>query len=573
MYFFSKESSSKLNTKEEDNALSLSNEEPKKKDEISKPDLLPEEAELLEKAEQTESKPLSENASDSSSTSDSDEEYFTGKECVNTSCNAKSTKYVKASNFILKYFYAKEKKGLQYICKRCNSKALQSIFSMNDMLLKGEALLNFNRPKKSELVQLIDSSDDEDKEEPTHEESSLDEETCELIDGSLDSTIEYVLKQVDISGQIQRNEQVLKSKIDKIDNQIDFLLGGLRGLQVDADMIGQKIYSCTKVNYKHVAPIDCGNLVLTDASNYVPAIGPIEFPEVMVNSLYYGQVKDALSPWVKGKIVYKENPSVYSFSFASNGKIVQKSMPKKHLAYLEPPDKRADTGARVIALYDTFKLQGKPQGNMCWMVGIIAEPAKSQNKYRYLIFFDNGYAQYVTHSNIRLICGPASQAWEDVHISNRIFIKDYLQQYQVHRPMVRTQIGQKMLVRWDGRFFSSTVVDIDCSLIQMQSDRSSYKLEWLYRGSKRLEPVYKAYRKEQCEKMQKEALDKIRAQQNKQDFTTTSIQAAKKKTYATRQPPQPVKHLNNAIIYVDDEPNNKGKVRNLNHKAYCKHFF
>ncbi|KAL5288804.1 egg family protein [Megaselia abdita] len=534
-------------------------------------DLLPEEMELLKQAEVNEANETANNQKSSSSSSESDEEFFTGKECINTNCTGKSIKLVKASSAALKYYYAKEKKQTQFVCKRCRSNVIESFISMTDMLLNGEALLLAPRPKKSDLVQLIDSSDDEKEEgkvETTEGESSLDEETLELIDTSLIPTIKSVFKQIKMGDQIRKNEQILQNKVDTTNKKIDFLLSSLGDLQNEADAIGKRIYSCTRVNYKDLPPVDCGSLVLTDASNFVPAMGPIEFAEVMVNSAYYGQIRDPLQPWVKGKVIYKEKNGVYSFSYAATGRFTQRSMAKRHLAYLECPEKRVDTGARIIALYDTFRLQGKLQGNPCWMVGIVAEPAKSQNKYRYLVFFDNGYAQYVNHSDIRLICGPSPQVWEDVHVSNRDFIKDYLQQYQFHRPMVRTQVGQKMLTRWDGRFFNSTVVDIDCSLIQMQSDRDSQKLEWLYRGSKRLEPVYKAYRKEQSEKLQRDFQAKqlhaqqLRRQELNAGNTSTAV-TAKKKTYATRQPPQPVRHLNNAIIYVDDEPNNKGKIEYL----------
>ena len=34
--------------------------------------------------------------------------------------------------------------------------------------------------------------------------------------------------------------------------------------------------------------------------------------------------------------------------------------------------------------------------------GIVAEPPKTMNKSRYLVFFDDGYASYIPHHEIRL---------------------------------------------------------------------------------------------------------------------------------------------------------------------------
>ena len=35
--------------------------------------------------------------------------------------------------------------------------------------------------------------------------------------------------------------------------------------------------------------------------------------------------------------------------------------------------------------------------------GIIAEPPKTMNKFRYLVFFDDGYASYIPHKDIRAV--------------------------------------------------------------------------------------------------------------------------------------------------------------------------
>lgn len=70
---------------------------------------------------------------------------------------------------------------------------------------------------------------------------------------------------------------------------------------------------------------------------------------------------------------------------------------------------------------------------------------------RYLVFFDDGYAQYVTHDKIHLVCECSKFVYEDVHSDSRDFIKNYLGQYP-ERPMVKLQQGQIVKTEWNGNF-------------------------------------------------------------------------------------------------------------------------
>jgi histone-lysine N-methyltransferase SETDB1 len=58
-------------------------------------------------------------------------------------------------------------------------------------------------------------------------------------------------------------------------------------------------------------------------------------------------------------------------------------------------------GARVIAQYVEDK-DGKLKPSS-YYAGVIAEAPKTLNQYRYLVFFDDGYAQYCTHEQVNLI--------------------------------------------------------------------------------------------------------------------------------------------------------------------------
>ena len=69
--------------------------------------------------------------------------------------------------------------------------------------------------------------------------------------------------------------------------------------------------------------------------------------------------------------------------------------------------------------------------------------------YRYLIFFDDGYAQYVHHNDIRVVVEASACPWDDVSSDSREFIKEYLQMYP-ERPMVRLQKHNFVKTEWNG---------------------------------------------------------------------------------------------------------------------------
>ena len=64
----------------------------------------------------------------------------------------------------------------------------------------------------------------------------------------------------------------------------------------------------------------------------------------------------------------------------------------------------------------------KPDDRGAFYSGIIAEPPKVMNKYRYLVFFDDGYASYIPHEEIRVVCLSSSDVWDDIHPNSQDFI-------------------------------------------------------------------------------------------------------------------------------------------------------
>ena len=60
--------------------------------------------------------------------------------------------------------------------------------------------------------------------------------------------------------------------------------------------------------------------------------------------------------------------------------------------------------------------------------------------FRYLIFFDNGWAQYRQHRDIRLTAyqNSVTSVYNTVHYSSKEFIKSYLESYPDQKIMKLT---------------------------------------------------------------------------------------------------------------------------------------
>ena len=116
-----------------------------------------------------------------------------------------------------------------------------------------------------------------------------------------------------------------------------------------------------------------------------------------------------LNEWKDGVVAEmmpdKDGENLYKLRFETTAvpgkttKNVQtKILSPKHLAYYDPAPVRLQVGTRIIGIYkesDDVAIGGS------FYSGIVAEPPKQMNRHRYLVFFDDGYASYIHHENIR----------------------------------------------------------------------------------------------------------------------------------------------------------------------------
>ena len=135
----------------------------------------------------------------------------------------------------------------------------------------------------------------------------------------------------------------------------------------------------------------------------------------------------------------------------------------KNIAYLSVPATRLDIGTRCVGLF-----RENPNQPGQFYSGVIAEPPKSLNKNRYLVFFDDGYANYIHHENLRVVCTQTSpEVWSDVHLRSQEFVKTYLERYP-ERPMVKLNPGQQVKAESGGSWLATRVVKVDASLVKVR---------------------------------------------------------------------------------------------------------
>lgn len=255
--------------------------------------------------------------------------------------------------------------------------------------------------------------------------------------------------------------------------------------------------------------------------------------------------KKRTKTWHKGTLIAIQTVGLgkkYKVKFDNKGKSL---LSGNHIAYdYHPPADKLFVGSRVVAKYK--------DGNQVWLyAGIVAETPNVKNKLRFLIFFDDGYASYVTQSELYPICRPLKKTWEDIEDSScRDFIEEYITAYP-NRPMVLLKSGQLIKTEWEGTWWKSRVEEVDGSLVRILF-LDDKRCEWIYRGSTRLEPMF-SMKTSSASAMEKKQGGQLRTRPNMgavrskgpvvqytQDLTGTGIQFKPMEPLQPIAPPAPL---------------------------------
>jgi len=174
----------------------------------------------------------------------------------------------------------------------------------------------------------------------------------------------------------------------------------------------------------------------------------------------------------------------YKVRFTNDGSIKQLAINqlacKQTADMFSPVDNRPiPMGSRVAA---SFRNQGVYSAT-------IAEAADRTNRYRYLLFFDDGYAMYSHAKSVQLVFGPQHKVWLDIPVkATANYMKDFLSMKE--RPMLSCKEGQNLKVEFKGEWHKAQVYRVDSSLVEVLYLNDNTR-ELIYRGSMRLAPLWK----------------------------------------------------------------------------------
>jgi len=237
---------------------------------------------------------------------------------------------------------------------------------------------------------------------------------------------------------------------------------------------------------------------------YVPPPGTLERPQPKLgDSIFMMRGQNFLNIWREGKVeeIVSVDDSGANFKIKfenhQSGKRMMQSKVRslKQLAYHSPATVKIGVGVRVIGMYREHE-----HDKGAFYAGIVAEPPKSLNENRYLVFFDDGVARYIVHKELRVVCQSSVDVAEDIHDNSKEFIKSYLKRYP-ERPMVKLYVGQVVKTEYEGKWHITRVKQVDASLVRLEFDQGQ-RLEWIYRGSTRLGPLFTELEKQNLRKEQ-----------------------------------------------------------------------
>ncbi|CAG9861595.1 unnamed protein product [Phyllotreta striolata] len=466
--------------------------------------------------------------------------------CLNSNCTSGDTNFFLASDFCLSFYRVKRSKSYkEEICQECYKAAVDVFDDLTTTLKSGNSITECPYPIINETVQIEDSDEEEEIDEK--EKEYLDPENFKFLKENIDSIFDEVLARYDINEQWNMAIKYLGEQACELTEETDKLTGEMSEIRNGLDKIQMDLYNHFRPEYNNITPIsivdDCNfqhilidNTDSFDASqrksrrshkpvSYIeldepsnsnspkvvnptaeieppkdlPQIMPLVRTSPIIGEYYYIVRENTRSNWIRGRLQHVINPgTIYNGQMYTtvHYKLVELKQQKerivtaKQMAFWEPSKVSLPVGTRVISAFKETGISPnvkKPKLDP-YYAGVVAEQPFEGNRYRYLIFFDIGYSQYVSYNNVNLVLDSSQNVWEDIYEDSKSFIKKYLESQD--RPMVKLAKNQTVRVEYSGKWWLCTVNDVDCSLVQVIFE-TLQRMEWIYRGSTRLSPMFK----------------------------------------------------------------------------------
>uniref|UniRef100_A0A182PD15 Histone-lysine N-methyltransferase n=1 Tax=Anopheles epiroticus TaxID=199890 RepID=A0A182PD15_9DIPT len=423
--------------------------------------------------------------------------------CCNVACKKQCQDFCTAPQFAYSLYKVPRAPHLHSLCMDCFNDAVERYESLSTLVVNKQPLLLHELPPgaSEEVYLVLDSSSDEEDEETLPDrrnETVLPREAISLVESDLNDIIntfynKYCINQVKWSNTIMLHEaQENEKKTDRIEAKIKSLSKVLQGIH-------SNIYSV------HAEREDKPELIIEDDVtseriaherflSTMKKSEKLQRESVKVGNRYYGVRTTILASWSECQVLEDlGNVSIVNPKFVTYtvkflvGESKLSAVSAKHLAYTTHPTVKLRLGTRVIA-----RISSNPNDamNRAFYAGTVLESISNYNNFRYLITFDSGHTLYAPFTDVRVVCDQSENVWDDVHLHSREFIRNYLQSCGTVRPMLQAKRGQRLLVEIDQKWYPANVIETDSSLVRLHFPALEKK-EWIYRGSRRLGPLYR----------------------------------------------------------------------------------
>ncbi|XP_068203468.1 histone-lysine N-methyltransferase eggless-like isoform X1 [Palaemon carinicauda] len=429
--------------------------------------------------------------------------------CINSECRAEKD-LLFAQLFVRRYYGTPPSRKKRKVCRRCFDKVKQEQDHLTEVLESGRLLLAEKLPPPKTTVVLTDSDTDPSDYASSTEGSELEVECDE--GKTLEETIENIMTDLQLDSQINLGVAHLDKRLKAVQEGFDKLHAEeYASIEKELDMVRTEFYNSFRPEIMWLPGLDIGpsstvihqpdgtSEVIAESSIFkpsenLPPVGPLNRYQLHPGEMCFCMKYSLFARWVQAQVIEVDkcepNNTFYkviynSTSTKSSGSV--RVLPGRQIAYFDKCLTKIPVGTRVIGKYKDEDPQNLAMSGSFY-VGVLAEIPTAANKYRYLVFFDDGYAQYVHHNDIRVVTEASASPWDDVSSDSREFIREYLQMYP-ERPMVRLQKHNFVKTEYNGRWWRAQVMEVDGSLVRMFFPVDC-RSEWIYRGSTRLSPLF-----------------------------------------------------------------------------------
>ena len=219
------------------------------------------------------------------------------------------------------------------------------------------------------------------------------------------------------------------------------------------------------------------------------------------------------------------------------------------ISFSEPSNEILPIHSRVVGV-------NKNENAPFLCAGTLIEVPSERNMFRYLIIFDDGFAQYVQKNQVLPIIDsfalPNFLNEDHVNFLKRCF------QVDSDKRMIRLVKNQYQKLFYNFKWYSSKVIEFDCSMAKFYIEDLD-QTQWLYRGSYSIYSCFERMLEQQDQTMVIRSLNKYTL---KRDSTSPNLLITRNK---------PSKNLNLSLnastIYPSNKPEKKSEKTGAELKA------